>query len=230
MVPNKLENQIKEKLNARKIEPSEPSWNKLETLLSASEDKKAKKSYAWFFAAASIVLFFGIGIYFFNTNTTTETQNQVPEVVTTNKVVDSIKTNTTEEVSVKNQPILVQTNTKIKKIRTQINEGKSLVSANKNHQHLSPITHHPSPITRHPATSSYKYITPEALLAEVQTGEKVNPSDKKIISKPKIKVDAHSLLSTVEKELDDTHRETTLDKLTRKFNDAKSALANRNYE
>jgi len=230
MVPNKLENQIKAKLNARKIEPSEPSWDKLETLLSASEEKKAKKSYAWFFAAASIVLFFGLGIYFFNSNTTTEIQNQVQEVVITNKVVDSVETNSTEEVSVKNQPILVQTSAKIKKDRTQINEGKSLVSANKNHQHLSPITHHPSPITLHPASNTYKYITPEALLTEVQTGEKMNPSEKKIITKPKIKVDANSLLSTVEKELDDTHRETTLDKLTRKFKDAKSALANRNYE
>jgi hypothetical protein len=46
----------------------------------------------------------------------------------------------------------------------------------------------------------------------------------------KIKIDAASLLSTVEKELDENYKETTLDKLTKKFQDAKSALANRNYE
>jgi hypothetical protein len=68
------------------------------------------------------------------------------------------------------------------------------------------------------------------LLAEAQTGEKVITSDKKIVPKVKMKVDANSLLTTVEKELDDNHRETTLDKLNRKFQDAKSALANRNYE
>ena len=68
------------------------------------------------------------------------------------------------------------------------------------------------------------------MLAEVQTGEKVIPSDKKTISKPRIKVDANSLLTTVEKELDNTYRETTLDKLNRKFQDAKSAIVNRNYE
>ena len=45
-----------------------------------------------------------------------------------------------------------------------------------------------------------------------------------------MKVDANSLLTNVEKELDENHRETTLDKLNRKFKDAKSALANRNYE
>jgi hypothetical protein len=68
------------------------------------------------------------------------------------------------------------------------------------------------------------------LLAEVQTGEKVIPSDKKSISKPRIKVDANSLLTNVEKELDNTYRETTLDKINRKFQDAKSAIVNRNYE
>ena len=45
-----------------------------------------------------------------------------------------------------------------------------------------------------------------------------------------MKVDANSLLTNVEKELDQNYRETTLDKLNRKFQDAKSALANRNYE
>ena len=87
----------------------------------------------------------------------------------------------------------------------------------------SSIIHHPSP-------NSYKYVSPENLLAEVQTGEKVITSDKKISPKAKMKVDANSLLTNVEKELDENHRETTLDKLNRKFKDAKSALANRNYE
>jgi hypothetical protein len=45
-----------------------------------------------------------------------------------------------------------------------------------------------------------------------------------------MKVDANSLLTNVEKELDENHKETTFDKLNRKFKDAKSALANRNYE
>mgnify|MGYP000423276213 FL=1 len=81
-----------------------------------------------------------------------------------------------------------------------------------------------------PTPNSYKYVSPENLLAEVQTGEKVITSDKKISPKTKMKVDANSLLTNVEKELDENYRETTLDKLNRKFQDAKSALANRNYE
>ena len=38
-------------------------------------------------------------------------------------------------------------------------------------------------------------------------------------------IDANSLLTNVEKELDETHKETTLEKLTKKFQDAKSALS-----
>ena len=92
------------------------------------------------------------------------------------------------------------------------------------------IQENPATITQHPSPSTYKYVSPENLLAEVQTGEKVITSDKKTSPKAKMKVDANSLLTTIEKELDENHRETTLDKLNRKFKDAKSALANRNYE
>ena len=87
----------------------------------------------------------------------------------------------------------------------------------------SPIIHQSSPIT-------YKYVSPDDLLAEVQTSNKGITSDKKTIARPRIQVDANSLLTTVEKELDNTYRETTLDKLTRKFQETKLALANRNYE
>ena len=83
-------------------------------------------------------------------------------------------------------------------------------------------THHPTPITQHPS--------PEKLLVEVPVNQKEIPSNKKNSVTSKIKIDAASLLSTVEKELDENYKETTLDKLTRKFQDAKTAIVNRNYE
>jgi hypothetical protein len=87
-----------------------------------------------------------------------------------------------------------------------------------------------SPNVQLPTIITYKYISPEKLLAEVQTQGKINPSDKKTIVKPRVKIDATSLLTNVEKELDETHKESTLDKLSKKIQDAKSALVNRNYE
>ena len=227
MKPNKIDNQIREKLNAREIKPSAQAWDRLDAMLTVSEAKKSKKGYGWFFVAASTILFFGLGFFLFNSNETVEINNSTPIVTTINEEMDSVETNNINEISVeKQQPVLVQNEVNVSKVlknkKSEVsNELKKL--ENIIQENPSPITHYPSPIT-------YKYVTPENLLAEVQTGEKGSTSEKKITPKPNMKIDANSLLSTVEKELDYNYRETTLEKLNRKFQDAKSALANRNYE
>lgn len=227
MEPNRIDNQIREKLNAREIQPSVQAWDRLDAMLAVSEEKKSKKGYGWFFVAASTILFFGLGYFLFNSNETTEINNSTPIVTTINEAIDTVETNKTNEISVENvKPVLVQNEVNFSKTQTnkkseetdKLTKEEDLTKDNS-----SSIIHHPSP-------NSYKYVSPENLLAEVQTGEKVIISDKKISPKAKMKVDANSLLTNVEKELDENHRETTLDKLNRKFKDAKSALANRNYE
>lgn len=227
MAPNKLDNQIREKLNARDIQPSAPAWDRLDAMLAVSEEKKSKKGYGWFFVAASTLLFFGLGFFLFNTNETPKIDNSNPIVTTINKEIDSVQINKIDEFLVKTeQSVLVQNVVNYSKTSTNKNSKETNKLTNEENltkDHSSPIIHHSSPNT-------YKYVSPDELLAEAQTGEKVITSDKKIVPKVKMKVDANSLLTTVEKELDDNHRETTLDKLNRKFQDAKSALANRNYE
>ena len=227
MEPNKIDNQIREKLNAREIQPSAQAWDRLDAMLTVSEEKKSKKGYGWFFVAASTILFFGLGFFLFNSNETTEINNSNPIVTTINEEIDSVETTKTNEISVEKElPVLVQNETNFSKNETNKKSkeiNKLTKEENLTKDNSSSITHHPSPNT-------YKYVSPENLLAEVQTGEKVITSDKKISPKAKMKVDANSLLTTVEKELDENHKETTFDKLNRKFKDAKSALANRNYE
>ena len=227
MKPNKIDNQIREKLNAREVQPSAQAWDRLDAMLAVSEEKKPKKGYGWFFVAASTLLFFGLGFFLFNSNETTEINNSTPIVTTINEEIDTVESNKINEISVeKEQPVLVQNEVSFSKTQTnkkseetdKLTKEEDLTKDNS-----SSIIHHPSP-------NSYKYVSPENLLAEVQTGEKVITSDKKISPKTKMKVDANSLLTNVEKELDENYRETTLDKLNRKFQDAKSALANRNYE
>ncbi|MCW1147269.1 hypothetical protein [Flavobacterium lacisediminis] len=227
MEPNKIDNQIREKLNAREIQPSAQAWDRLDAMLAVSEEKKSKKGYGWFFVAASTILFFGLGFFLFNSNETKEINNSNPIVTTINEVMDSTEVNKINQISVeKEQPVLVQNEENYSKTvrNKKSEERKELIKEeNLTKDNSSSIIHHPTPNT-------YKYVSPENLLAEVQTGEKVITSDKKISPKAKMKVDANSLLTNVEKELDENHRETTLDKLNRKFKDAKSALANRNYE
>lgn len=227
MAPNKLDNQIREKLNARDIQPSAPAWDRLDAMLAVSEEKKSKKGYGWFFVAASTLLFFGLGFFLFNTNETPKIDNSNPIVTTKNNEIDSVQINKIDEFLVKTeQSVLVQNAVNYSKTSTNKNSKETNKLTNEENltkDHSSPIIHHSSPNT-------YKYVSLDELLAEAQTGEKVITSDKKIVPKVKMKVDANSLLTTVEKELDDNHRETTLDKINRKFQDAKSALANRNYE
>ena len=226
MKPNKIDNQIREKLNAREIQPSAQAWDRLDAMLTVSEEKKPKKGYGWFFVAASTILFFGLGFFLFNTNETTEINNSNSIVTTINQEIDSAKTTKINQISVeKEQPVLVQNETNFSK--TEKNKksevSKELIKGeNVTDEKIASNSQLPTP-------NSYKYVLPENLLAEVQTGEKVLKTEK-ISPKVKMKVDVNSLLTTVEKELDENHKETTFDKLNRKFKDAKSALANRNYE
>ena len=227
MKPNKIDNQIREKLNAREVQPSAQAWDRLDAMLAVSEEKKPKKGYGWFFVAASTILFFGLGFFLFNSNETKEINNSNPIVTTINEVMDSTEANKINQISVeKEQPVLVQNEVNFSKTQT----NKKSEEANKLMETENILEEKISPNSQLPTPNTYKYVSPENLLAEVQTGEKVITSDKKIRPKVKMKVDANSLLTNVEKELDENYKETTFDKLNRKFKDAKSALANRNYE
>lgn len=227
MEPNKIDNQIREKLNAREIQPSTQAWDRLDAMLAVSEEKKSKKGYGWFFVAASTILFFGLGFFLFNSNETTEINISTPIVTTINEETDSIETTKINEILVeKEQSVLVQNEVNFSKTQ----KNKKSKETNELIKPENDLEEKITPNSQLQTPNSYKYVSPENLLAEVQTGEKVIISDKKISPKAKMKVDANSLLTNVEKELDENHRETTLDKLNRKFKDAKSALANRNYE
>jgi hypothetical protein len=225
MALNNIENQIKEKLNAREIQPSAPAWDRLDAMLSVAETKKTKRDFTWLYLAAAFLLFCGLGFFLLNSNESVAIENVIPLV--TNEIIQEeiqksqlpteIKFITSEET------VLVE-NSKLKNENIMINDENHVDS--KNHviaDNISPITHHPS-------SNTYKYVSPENLLAEVEMKEKAIASDENKVLKPKIKVDANSLLTSVESELNEAHKETTLEKLSRKFQNAKSALANRNYE
>lgn len=219
MEQHKIDNQIKSKLNTREIQPSAQAWDRLDAMLTVSQDKKSKKGYGWFFVAASVVLFFGFGFLFYYENETPKTNNSIPVVTTSNNKIDSVKTNKIALISTENtKPILVQ------------NENNfSTTQKNKNSEGSKELVKGEN-VSDEKITSNFQLPSDEKLLVEVQVNEKEISSDRKNNSKSKIKIDAASLLSTVEKEIDQNYKETTLDKLTRKFQDAKTAIVNRNYE
>ncbi|MFC6243640.1 hypothetical protein [Flavobacterium psychroterrae] len=67
MEPNNFEKDFREKLNQRKIEPSDKAWDRLDAMLSIAEEKKQpKNNKRWIYIAASIVGFLLVGTFFFN--------------------------------------------------------------------------------------------------------------------------------------------------------------------
>jgi hypothetical protein len=232
MALNNIENQIKEKLNAREIQPSAPAWDRLDAMLSVSETQQPKRNFTWLYIAASLLLFLGLGFFLLNSNETVTIETAIPvvtnettiEKVEENQMPTEIKSNTSEEA------VLVE-NSKLKNESIKINDENHVDSKNQViADNPSPITHHLSPITHHLSPNNYKYLSPEELLAQIEQPSKSDSSKIKVNASTKIKVDANELLTKVEQEVHQKHKESTIDKLRRNFNEVKSAVANRNYE
>ncbi len=66
MEPNKFEEEIRNKLNEREIQPSAATWTKLEGMLSAEDKPRAK--FPWWYVAASVLGFLLVGTVYFSLN------------------------------------------------------------------------------------------------------------------------------------------------------------------
>jgi len=227
MEPNKIDTQIKDKLNNRTIPPSASSWDRLDAMLNSKEKNKPIKKYNWIAVAAAVVVFFGLGIFYTTTPLSNTQNDNSSSIVTVNEPKNDFAAPSATIAVEKQSPVLVQNNSKKINARTNITEEKRS-------KELEPIQKivaqeiAPNSETTQPA--NYKYLSPEALLNEIQTGQKAITTNIKTVSKNKIKINATTLLSSVEKELDSVYRETTLDKLNKNFNKIKTVIANRNFE
>ena len=230
MQSNKFDNQIREKLNARTIQPNAKSWDRLDAMLSVQEEKKPRKGFLWLYIAASFFVVFGLGIFLFNSDKNIEINTQNPVLVAVDKTIDSVEKNKAEEILIESQqPVVVQNEINLSKSVNSIKE-KTTIFNKSNSVQESDNKANPTYNLQPTTSSAYKYISPENLLAEVQNEKKNLSSESNVSKKPSVKIDANALLSKVEKELDESYRETTLDKLNKNFNAVKSAIVNRNYE
>jgi len=229
MEQNKIENQIKKKLNDRTIQPSAASWDRLDSMLNSTDNEKAKPNYNWLAIAAAVVVFFGLGFLYTTTSTSnTQIDDSIAVATGAESKNDSVTATPIAPIAVdKQSPILTQNESN--KINT-----KTIISEEKSSQELESIQ---KIVTEEIATNSkpnpttlYKYMSPEALLNEIETGQKTTNPNRNTVSKNKIKINAAALLTGVEKELDSVYRETTLDKINRNFNKIKTVIANRNFE
>lgn len=247
MEPNKLETQIKEKLNSREIQPTEMAWDRLDAMLSVSEEKKTKRfpflTSKFIGIAAGVLVFLSVGLYFINQE---NTDIEVEESVV---VKEEVKTNTSEENNNKleeinsipvqsEEQVAVTTNNKPQTINK-----KSSQSFNQNNQKtaVNPIINRNKEIEylgnadvaqkdlpkietrKQIVVSKPKYVDVDDLLASVE-------NESKNTKKPSVKVNANTLLSQVDGELEQSFRQKAINRISKNYQEVKVALANRNQE
>jgi len=237
MEPSKIEKQFREKLNAREIQPSAQAWDRLDAMLSVAEEKKTNRPLGFLFIAASILVFVTLGLFLFNQNTTTiETPNTV---VGTEIKKDTVQNSINENKN--NNEVLVSTENQSKNNDTKAIEKKSIINQKTNVNQNQNIIRNKQieyQITEDVAVKELPKIqkpTPviietkkevksdDALLAELD-----NTSKQLTNQKSSLTIDAKSLLSQVDGEVEQTFREKVIKKITKNYQEVKVALANRN--
>lgn len=237
MEPNKLETQFREQLNSREIKPSEMAWTKLDTMLSATEKPTTK--FPWLYVAASFTGLLLIGTAYFNLQGN-PIENQKNGVViqhpvapkTGSIVLDSTNLKIKEDSfsnkkSVRMNNKLADLSQKSKIAEKSVNQNQTAeISINdlykKNDTMISS--------ENNKSLAKNKYVSAEKLLAEI-SNTKFESADETMRNKTKvISVNPNILLSNVETELNQSFKESALDRLNKNFKTIRTVLVNRNYK
>jgi len=226
MEPNKLEKQFREQLNSREIKPSEMAWTKLDTMLSATEKPKAK--FPWLYVAASFVGVSLVCTVLFNVENV-KVNKEIPIVVKPKIEVD----NQEEEkiineivLPIKENKTVVQSKLKKQSEKTVNSDAKVVI----NEQADNEVSVLLSEKENYQLTVKNRYVSAEKLLAEI-SNTKFESTDETIKNTTKtVSVNPQLLLSNAENELNQSFKESALDRLNKKFKTIKTVLANRNYE
>ncbi|OXA98575.1 hypothetical protein B0A75_14095 [Flavobacterium oncorhynchi] len=245
MAPNNFEKDFRDKLNHRKIEPSNKAWDRLDAMLSVAEEEKttvlprSKKDSKrkWLFIAASIVGFLLVGTFFFN-------QKEA--------LVETPKNNVVIEENVEKDPIVQPVLNAIDSVKQEVvvSEKESLekkeilkdkyleVSSQKSNKNKSNQVAESSIIIKNNQEKQSK--TNQTAIADTTKKESVDQlldsAEKTILAensakpKSKVKVNAADLLNQVDGELELSFREKVVTKVNKNYQSVKVALANRNQK
>ena len=260
MQPNNIENQIKDKLNAREIQPSAQAWDRLDAMLTVTEEKKTRSfffllSSRKFGIAASFLVFLSVGLFFFNQeNLSSNTNNEVIVETEIQKPIISNEEQITEigKQTLDNQQLILEKNnvtTTVKKSTfsnqqpTINNQSVSIINQNpiinrkKEIEFLGngdvALKDLPKIISTEPIVVQSKKQLVQQKAAYVNVDALLASAEnpnKTNAKSDKIKVDANALLSHADSEVETTFREKVLNGFTKSYQEVKSALATRNQE
>lgn len=244
MEPNNIEKQIREKLSQREIQPSAQAWDRLDAMLSVAEEKKTRRSFGWLYIAAGILVFATLGMFFYNQQ---DVKGHSSDGLVNRDIPQNSSTLPSKAIEHQTTIAVPATTTEV---AAQMSENKERSTVNKAApSHSNPKSH--SNIIRQ-KTNAVTVTKSEAIAVNVpknqqpQKSEPAQPSvspktiapheeeavvsNEKAPSSAKVKIDANSLLSEVDGELELTFREKVLKKVTKNYKEVKVALANRNLQ
>lgn len=119
-----LENQIKEQIENRRIKPSSDTWNRISEEINQSKHKKAP-FWKWS-VAASVIVFLGIGIFWFlNEHPKNINQNIADNVQKKSQNIQEINPENTETITSKKVAEKKKYQTSISNNSTIIESGKT---------------------------------------------------------------------------------------------------------
>ncbi|MFN8324508.1 MAG: hypothetical protein U0T80_01970 [Flavobacteriaceae bacterium] len=246
MEPNNIENQIREKLNSREIQPSAQAWDRLDAMLTVAEEKKTKRSFFSFKyigIAASVLVFVTLGMFFF-------TQKEVEKQSDRNVVTKEVEKDTINDTNTKNvfpNPVKEQINDvvvssekpKINIQQPRTNNKKSIINQktttiNQFVENQNQVVVNQNQVQPQ-KDGEIAFKEKENLKTEIKSDEQLFKSLDKVAlnattKKSTLKVDAKSLLNQVDGELDLTFREKVINSINKNYKNVKVAVSNRNKE
>jgi hypothetical protein len=232
MEQNKLENEFRNKLNQREINPRENSWDRLDAMLTVAEEKKPVRRYSWIYIAASIIGFAFLGTFLFSQSDKNETIESNEVVIENNQKVEPIQKEANSIIPSSSQTESIAVISEVKKekktprVIKSTNKNQSQIAQNSNSDSLMIKLKSAQTIekTQQLAPSNSNNNSVDEMLAAVQTAPKAP------ISKTAVKVNPNTLLSQVDGELELSFREKVINKVNKNYQTVKVALANRNQE
>ncbi len=252
MAPIKFENNIKDKLDKRTLQPSNNAWDKLSERLDNQEKKKHNKPILWLGVAASIVGVLLVVTQFFNTKTSID---NVPKTVVIPEVV---KPNTNKAIAIealvdiekasgniqKNRKEITKEEIKKSVLATQeLNKKQTTIVQENDIEKLKEKVDEPLEVREESLTFEQEKIQAvanriqtlkdnntvtddaiDALLLEAQKEIMLN----KLYNEATGVVDANLLLQDVETELDQSFRSKVFEVIKASYGTVKTAVAQRN--
>lgn len=243
---NHLDDQIRRKLEATKITPSEEAWSKLEAMLDEEVPSKRKNYGPFYWIAASIVIVIACGVLFFNTNDTDNTV--VPHNVVNVQNEDSTSTGEPEK-KISDSKTEEKVQIKKKAVAGSDNYKKQEQIKQKQDAYRSPLKDSSERIAttteasyEHESVENRKVDEIVAKLKEMQqdgavTDAQVNAlllaaqkelDNERILNKQTDSLKAMALLLEVETELDQSFKEKVFEALKEGFVKVRTAVAERN--